>query len=104
MDPYFIFMPIENDWGDYTGQPRAERDGVVKKLEHQLKSQGFNNYLFVDESKPYSHVDGAHGGRQSWVEVDAVLNPFLMEPVNKNINYQMNDYFYSKEWQEEKIN
>lgn len=104
MDPYFIFMPIEKEWGDYTGQPKSERDGVTKKIEHQLKSQGFNNFLAVDDSKPYSHVDGAHAGRQSWLEVDAVLNEFLSSSTKEKIDYKMDDYFFTEEWQKEKVN
>lgn len=98
IEPYFIFMPIEEEWAEYTGQPKAERDGVVNKIKHQLNSQGFNHFLVVDGSKDYTHVDGAHAGRRAWVEVDAELNKFLTTPKKEKTSYHMNDFFYTEEW------
>lgn len=103
IEPYFIFMPIEEEWANYTGQSKEERDGVVKKIDYQLKSQGFNNFLVVNGSKKYTHVDGAHAGRRAWVEADGVLNEFLTSPKNTNLDYKINDFFYSKEWSVKKL-
>ena len=103
IEPYFVFMPIEEGWANYTGQPKAERDGVVKKIKHQLNSQGFNNFLVVDGAKKYTHVDGAHAGRRAWLEVDQVLDKFLTAPKEKHLNYTMNDFFYTKEWSQKKL-
>lgn len=103
IEPYFIFMPIEEKWANFTGQSKEEREGVVKKIDYQLKSQGFNNFLVVNGTKKYTHVDGAHAGRQSWVEVDSVLNEFLTSSKKASLDYKINDFFYSEEWSKKKL-
>lgn len=104
MDPYFVFMPIEEKWADYTGQSKEEREGVVKKIKYQLNSQGFNNFFVADASKDYSYVDGAHAGRRAWVQVDKKLDAFLTAPKTENTDYKINDYFFSEEWSKVKVN
>ena len=71
-----------------------------KKIQYQLKSQGFNNVLDLtqDGGKDYFMTVTIHLGWRGWLAVDQKVDPFLTKKT-KPVHYQINDDFYSKEWQ-----
>ena len=50
-----------------------------KKIQYQLKSQGFNNVLDLtqDGGKDYFMTDTIHLGWRGWLAVDQKVDPFL---------------------------
>ncbi|QIL45786.1 D-alanyl-lipoteichoic acid biosynthesis protein DltD [Vagococcus coleopterorum] len=98
MDPLIIIDQNQKKWNDYTGITSDEQTNVIKKLEYQLKKQGFNNYHITKNTYPFGYVDGAHVGRQGWVELDQIIKEFMARDY-KAPEVKIDDYFFSKEWQ-----
>lgn len=99
-DVLFIIPPINQRWSAYTGLSMKMIAQFDKKIQYQLKSQGFNNVLDLtqDGSKDYFMTDTIHLGWRGWLAVDQKVDPFLTKKT-KPVHYQINDDFYSKEWQ-----
>lgn len=96
----FIIPPINAKWMKYTGlSPKMYQESVAK-MERQLTNQGFEN--IVDLSKDGGHKyfmeDTIHLGWNGWLAVDHVVKKF-MTLKNRPYLYDLNDYYYSKRWQ-----
>ena len=95
----FVFQPVNKKWMDYTGLSEEMYQHTVEKIRYQLESQGFTN--IADFSKnggdPYFVKDTIHIGWLGWLAFDKVVNPFLSNPTTE-LNYQMNDRFFSQDW------
>lgn len=96
----FIIPPVNAKWAKYTGLSQKMYQKSVAKMEKQLMQQGFTNIkdLSRDGNKKYFMQDTIHLGWNGWIAVDQAVTHFMKKP-NKRYNYHMNDYFYSKEWQ-----
>lgn len=96
----FIIPPVNAKWAKYTGLSQKMYQESVAKMEYQLTSQGFENIadLSKDGGKKYFMEDTIHLGWNGWVAVDQAVKPFMQKP-NKAYHYDLNNYFYSKKWQ-----
>lgn len=96
----FIIPPVNAKWEEYTGLDMDMYQNAVSKLIYQLQSQGFNNIVDLsnDGGKKYFMQDTIHVGWRGWLAIDKYVNPFLNAKY-KEPSYSINDYFYSKEWQ-----
>ena len=96
----FIIPPVNAKWAKYTGLSQKMYQESVVKMEYQLTSQGFENIadLSKDGGKKYFMEDTIHLGWNGWVAVDQAVKPF-MEKSNRAYHYDLNNYFYSKKWQ-----
>jgi len=101
MDVMFVIPPVNEKWSNYTGLSTEMLDGFSKKINHQLKAQGFTNVVdFTDKrGENYFMEDTIHLGWRGWVALDKELVPFLENKESKTPVYDMNDYYFSKEWQ-----
>ncbi|MHC3377641.1 D-alanyl-lipoteichoic acid biosynthesis protein DltD [Ligilactobacillus equi] len=99
-DVLFIIPPINKKWSTYTGLSLPMVEKTVGKLRYQLQSQGFNNVLDLskDGGQEYFMQDTIHLGWRGWLRVDQAVKPFL-ETKASPTNYHLNNYFYSKAWQ-----
>ena len=72
----------------------------VAKMENQLTKQGFTNIVDLSKNgaKKYYMTDTIHIGWRGWIDVDNAVQKFMKLP-NKRCEYQMSNYYYSKEWQ-----
>lgn len=97
----FIIPPINQKWADYTGLSMNMIHQFNRKIKYQLNSQGFNNVVDLsdDGSSPYFMQDTIHLGWKGWLKVDQYVNPFLSKK-QKAPNYKINNYFYTKNWQQ----
>ena len=95
----FVFQPVNKKWMNYTGLSEEMYQHSIEKIRYQLESQGFTN--IADFSKnggdPYFVKDTIHIGWLGWLAFDKVVNPFLSNPTTE-LNYQMNDRFFSQDW------
>ncbi|QIL45785.1 D-alanyl-lipoteichoic acid biosynthesis protein DltD [Vagococcus coleopterorum] len=99
LDAYFILPTMHPEWLKHTGLPKKSIDDLNAKLTEQLTSQGFNNILDMNQlSGDYLMQDPLHIGWRGWMELDKAIKPFLEGPKNPNLDYQLNDKFYSDEW------
>lgn len=96
----FIIPPINAKWAKYTGLSQSMYQESVAKMEKQLTSQGFENIadLSKDGAKKYFMQDTIHLGWNGWIAVDQAVKPFMALP-NRKYNYDLNNYYYSKSWQ-----
>lgn len=96
----FIIPPINAKWAKYTGLSQSMYQESVAKMEKQLTSQGFENIadLSKDGAKKYFMQDTIHLGWNGWIAVDQAVKPFMALP-NRKYNYDLNNYYYSKNWQ-----
>lgn len=96
----FIIPPVNAKWEEYTGLDMDMYQNAVSKLIYQLQSQGFENIVDLsnDGGKKYFMQDTIHVGWRGWLAIDKYVNPFLKAKYNEP-NYSINNYFYSKEWQ-----
>ena len=103
-DVLFIIPPVNGKWMKYTGLKQSMLDAFSKKINYQLKSQGFNNVvdLVNDGNKPFFMQDTIHLGWVGWLTVDQYVKPFLkdLHSCSNQTNYHINKYFYSKQWQQ----
>ncbi|MCP9327591.1 D-alanyl-lipoteichoic acid biosynthesis protein DltD [Liquorilactobacillus satsumensis] len=101
MKVLFIIPPVNKRWSEYTGLSMPMLRQFVKKIKYQLNSQGFHNVvdLTKDGGKAYFMQDTIHLGWRGWLAADQYINPFLTkaQPTPK---YKINNYFYSKTWQQ----
>lgn len=101
MDVLFVIPPVNERWSDYTGLSTDMLDEFSLKINHQLKDQGFKHILDLTDRRgeDYFMEDTIHIGWRGWLEMDKAIAPFLKEVKAKPIEYQLNDDYYSKEWQ-----
>ncbi|MDD9138977.1 D-alanyl-lipoteichoic acid biosynthesis protein DltD [Fructobacillus sp. CRL 2054] len=99
-DVMFVITPVNQRWAKYTGLNNDMYQESVQKIKYQLQSQGFNNIadLSKDGGKDYFMQDTIHVGWRGWLELDQYLNPFLSSDSSQT-NYQINNRFLSKDWQ-----
>ena len=95
----FVFQPVNKKWMDYTGLSEEMYQHTVEKIRYQLESQGFTNIADFSKNgdEPYFVKDTIHIGWLGWLAFDKVVNPFLSNPTTE-LNYQMNDRFFSQDW------
>lgn len=100
IDALFVIPPVNKLWSDYTGLSTDMLDLFSKKINYQLKSQGFKHVAdYTDKrSQAYFMEDTIHLGWRGWMQMDRDLQKFLRD---KNTpSYNMNsEEFLSKEWQ-----
>lgn len=96
----FIIPPINAKWQKYTGLSAQMMVRFDKKIHFQLQSQGFNHIddLSHDGNVPYFMTDTIHPGWRGWLKMDQAIRPFLTQKV-KAPHYKVDNYFYSKQWQ-----
>lgn len=96
----FIIPPVNEKWSSYTGLSQDMLKQTANKIEHQLTAQGFNNVLNLseDDDVPYFMNDTIHLGWRGWLKCDTSIQPFL-ESQYEIPHYQIDDYYYSKDWQ-----
>lgn len=97
----FVIPPVNKRWSDYTGLSQTMLQEFNKKITYQLKQQGFNNIvdLSKDDGEKYFMEDTIHLGWRGWLKMDQSVAPFL-ENNQPSPSYKINNYFYSKEWQQ----
>lgn len=99
MQPLFVIPPVNSKWIAYTGLSQEMLDNFTKKTIYQLESQGFRVLdLSKKGNEDYYMEDTIHLGWRGWLEMDQTVAPFL-ENEQPAVNYQMNEKFYTKEWQ-----
>lgn len=99
MQPLFVIPPVNSKWIAYTGLSQEMLDNFTKKTIYQLESQGFQVLdLSKNGNEDYYMEDTIHLGWRGWLEMDQTVGPFL-ENEQPAVNYQMNEKFYTKEWQ-----
>lgn len=96
----FIIPPINAKWEAYTGLSHQMYEQSVTKIKRQLLDQGFDNIedLSEDGNKKFFMEDTIHLGWNGWIAVDRAVRPFMAES-NRPVNYNLNNYYFSKEWQ-----
>lgn len=98
----FVITPVNDKWAKYTGLNLDNYRKSVAKIRYQLESQGFSHIVDLSNEggNPYFMQDTIHIGWNGWLAFDKGVYPFL---VNKQDtpNYQINNYFYSREWAQE---
>lgn len=96
----FVIPPVNAKWMAYTGLSQDMYDQTVAKIRYQLESQGFTNIadFSKDGDKPYFMKDTIHMGWNGWLAFDKAVEPFVSHP-KPAPNYQLNDQFFSKDWQ-----
>lgn len=101
LDAYFILPTMHEKWRQYTGLSENSITDLNKKITKQLNDQGFNQVLDMNayKSEDYVMQDPLHIGWKGWVEVDRQLKPFLEGPKQGRVDYQLDPYFASKDWQ-----
>lgn len=100
IDAMFVIPPVNKLWSDYTGLSTDMLDLFSKKINYQLKSQGFKHVVdYTDKrSQAYFMEDTIHLGWRGWMQMDRDLQKFLRD--KKKPSYNMNsEEFLSKEWQ-----
>lgn len=101
-DVLFIIPPVNKAWMAYTGLKQSMLNEFNRKITYQLRSQGFNNIadLSQDGGQPYFMQDTIHLGWTGWLKADQYIRPFLKNLHVGKINYHINNYFYTKNWQQ----
>lgn len=102
-DVLFIIPPVNKHWSDYTGLSQEMLQGFAKKVKYQLTSQGFTNIADFSKEcdKPYFMADTIHLGWRGWLNADQAIQPFLEKQPTQRLNYQLDNSFYAKEWQQQ---
>lgn len=104
MDVMFVIPPINARWADYTGLDMNMINDFTRKIEYQLRSQGFDHILDLtqDGAEPYFMEDTIHIGWRGWLKMDQSVAPFLKDLKADPQHYKMNNHFYTKDWQNAK--
>ncbi|MFC6254516.1 D-alanyl-lipoteichoic acid biosynthesis protein DltD [Secundilactobacillus hailunensis] len=100
-DVLFIIPPVNAKWAKYTGLSQQMLMSTSHKIKQQLNSQGFNNVLDLtqDGNINYFMQDSIHLGWRGWLAVDQAAQPFIAKR-QRTPHYQINRYYFSKNWQE----
>lgn len=99
----FVIPPVNSKWAKYTGLSEKMYQRSVNKIKDQLLSQGFDNIadLSHDGGQKYFMEDTIHLGWNGWLAVDQYVRRFMKQP-NVPVSYDINNYYFSKNWQEKK--
>lgn len=99
----FIIPPVNKRWSDFTGLSQEMLQGFSKKVKFQLTSQGFNNIADFTNNcdTPYFMADTIHLGWRGWLAADQQIQPFIKNVSKQSPKYQLDNSFYSKEWQQQ---
>lgn len=100
----FVIPPVNAKWAKYTGLSTKMYENSVAKIQEQLISQGFYNIEDLSKygSQKYFMEDTIHLGWRGWVAVDQAVKPFMDEK-NTKPTYDIQNYYYSKQWQNKEI-
>ncbi|KRM71555.1 D-alanyl-lipoteichoic acid biosynthesis protein DltD [Lacticaseibacillus brantae] len=104
MEVLFVIPPINQRWAEYTGLDLNMIEAFTRKVEYQLRSQGFNHVLDLtqDGGEQYFMEDTIHIGWRGWLKMDQSVQPFLKDLNAGPVDYKMNNHFYTKSWQNAK--
>ena len=70
IEPFFIFIPTNGYYYDYTGLTQDKRNAFYDKIEGLTGQYGFSYYSMRDkEYEPYILYDAAHLGWKGWLHV-----------------------------------
>ena len=96
----FVIPPVNHKWSQYTGLSEKMLKQFNKKIKYQLEQQGFTNIVDLsnDGGEKYFMEYTIHLVLRGWLKMDQAVAPFLTKE-QKSPNYKINNYFYSKEWQ-----
>ena len=97
----FIIPPVNARWAAYTGLSQAMLNRFDKKIQYQLRTQGFNNIVDMtnDGNEQFFMQDTIHLGWRGWLKVDQKLQPFMRTKKAKAVHYDMSNDFLSRDWQ-----
>lgn len=97
----FIIPPVNARWAAYTGLSQAMLNRFDKKIQYQLKTQGFNNIVDMtnDGGEQFFMQDTIHLGWRGWLKVDQRLQPFMKTKKAKAVHYHTTNDFLSRDWQ-----
>ncbi|CAH0417715.1 D-alanyl-lipoteichoic acid biosynthesis protein DltD [Periweissella ghanensis] len=95
----FVIPPVNSKWAKYTGLNENMYQASVRKIKHQLTSQGFNNILDLSRrgNEPYFMEDTIHLGWRGWLAFDKGVAPFLEHKQPAPV-YHLNNHFISEDW------
>lgn len=99
IDAMFVIPPVNKLWSDYTGLSEEMLNTFSKKINEQIKSQGFTNVadFTFDRSKAFFMQDTIHIGWVGWVDFDKELQKFLANEKRPTVELQSEKYL-SKDW------
>ena len=70
VDVMLVSLPVNGLWSDYTGLPRAERDGFAAKIRSIASANSVRlTDLTVNSYEPYYFYDTIHLGWRGWLDV-----------------------------------
>lgn len=70
IDVMLVSLPVNGLWSDYTGLPRAERDGFAAKIRSIASANNARlTDLTVNSYEPYYFYDTIHLGWRGWLDV-----------------------------------
>jgi D-alanine transfer protein len=70
IDVMLVSLPVNGLWSDYTGLPRAERDGFATKIRSIASANNARlTDLTVNAYAPYYFYDTIHLGWRGWLDV-----------------------------------
>jgi D-alanine transfer protein len=70
IDVMLVSLPVNGLWSDYTGLPRAERDGFAAKIRSIASANNaWLTDLTVNSYEPYYFYDTVHLGWRGWLDV-----------------------------------
>ncbi|MGY3765876.1 D-alanyl-lipoteichoic acid biosynthesis protein DltD [Vagococcus vulneris] len=99
IDAMFVIPPVNERWSDYTGLSTDMLDTFSKKINEQLRSQGFEHVVDYTNKRdvPYFMQDTIHIGWVGWLNMDTELQKFLKE--THHLDYKIDSKKYlSNEW------
>lgn len=101
-EPLFIIPPVNKKWSEYTGLSLQMLQGFSKKINYQLRQQGFTHIadFTKDADVPYFMSDTIHLGWLGWLSADRYIKPFLTTTTAQKPDYQLSDSYFSPQWQE----
>ncbi|MFS0654650.1 D-alanyl-lipoteichoic acid biosynthesis protein DltD [Bacillus sp. 179-C3.3 HS] len=78
--PLFVTIPVNGDWYDHTGFPIEGRTTFYKKINRQIRDNGFELAdLTSHEYDPYFFKDTIHVSYKGWVHIDKAIEQFYKE-------------------------
>lgn len=102
IDCLFVIPPVNELWSDYTGISEEMLNTFSKKINEQLKDQGFNQIadFTYDRDVPYFMQDTIHIGWVGWLDLDQNLQKFLKDSNKREYDLKTKKYL-SEEWMKE---
>lgn len=102
----FILPPVNERWTEYTGLSQEMLQDFSKKICYQLETQGFHSIADFSKfgSVDYFMTDTIHLGWRGWLYADQYIQQFLVNNQQEPVSYHLNNYFYTRDWQEKSPN